>query len=213
MVCDSKIDVVASEQQVIADGDTLDMGKGCSGLAADLEETEIGSSPADVDDDDATGANFRKLQWIRRGMPFEPAVKCGLRFLQEANVVRKPRLAGGVQGEPLSHCVELCGNGKGDFLMEKRRFVASKSRIPGSAQVFEQECRCLDRRDPLFDGDFVRSPWEKRGTAVDRVMAEPRLGGVSHATGRFRSPLPSESSGNPFAAAGFPSEHLCSLAL
>ena len=39
-------------------------------------------------------------------MPFEPVVKCGLRFLQEANVVRKPRLAGGVQGESLSHRIE-----------------------------------------------------------------------------------------------------------
>ena len=39
-------------------------------------------------------------------MLFEPAVKRGLRFLQEADVVRKPCLAGGVKGEPLSHRVE-----------------------------------------------------------------------------------------------------------
>ena len=58
---ESKIDVVASEQQMIAHGDTLDVRKATPGFAEILEETEIGGPPADVDDDDVRGAGFRNF--------------------------------------------------------------------------------------------------------------------------------------------------------
>ena len=64
VVRDGQIDIVASEQQVVAHGDALDMAEGRPTLASDLEETEIGSPSADVDDERVTGAGFGKFQRI-----------------------------------------------------------------------------------------------------------------------------------------------------
>ena len=50
-----KVDVVAAQQDVLADGDTPDIGDRTKSTRPYLEETEIGGSAADIDDEDMRG--------------------------------------------------------------------------------------------------------------------------------------------------------------
>jgi hypothetical protein len=83
VVRERKVDIVASEKKMIADRNSLDVWEGRSGLAANLEQTEVGRAAADVDNDDVMCLAFRKLspKLARCVVVFQPAVKCGLRFL------------------------------------------------------------------------------------------------------------------------------------
>ena len=83
VVRERKVDIVASEKKVIADRNSFDVREGRSGLAANLEQTEVGRAPANVDNNDVMCLAFRKLspKFARCAVVFQSAVKCGLRFL------------------------------------------------------------------------------------------------------------------------------------
>ena len=57
---DRQIDVVASQEEVIAHGDSLDPRKRCFGAGGDLKESEIGGATSDVDDQNVLSARFRE---------------------------------------------------------------------------------------------------------------------------------------------------------
>jgi hypothetical protein len=83
VVREREVDIVASEKKMIADRNSFDVREGRSGLAANLEQTEVGRAPADVDNDDVMYLACRKLspKFARFAVVLQPAVKCGLRFL------------------------------------------------------------------------------------------------------------------------------------
>ena len=115
---DREIDIVASEKQMVADGDSLDVRNSCSGSGGDLKEREVGRATADVNNQDVTGVP------VRASLPdvplpvtvLQPPVKCGLWFLQKAHILGKTGLSRRVQREPLSHCVKGGRNGNRNFL-------------------------------------------------------------------------------------------------
>jgi hypothetical protein len=49
MMCEREIDIIASEQEMIADSNSSDARKRCA-LPANLEKTEIGRTATDIDD-------------------------------------------------------------------------------------------------------------------------------------------------------------------
>ena len=56
-----EVDIVASEKQVVADGDSLDVRNCRSGLGGDLKKCEIGCAAADVNNQDVMGAAVKAL--------------------------------------------------------------------------------------------------------------------------------------------------------
>jgi hypothetical protein len=141
VVRERKVDIVASEKKVIADRNSFDVREGRSGLAANLEQTEVGRAPTDVDNNDVMYLAFRKLspKFARFAVVLQPAVKCGLRFLQKTDALRKAGLARGFQGKPLCDGIEGGGNGDGNVLEIEWESLAGEPRIPSSAQVFKEQ--------------------------------------------------------------------------
>ena len=103
-----EVDIVASEKQVVADGDSLDVRNRRSGLGGDLKKCEIGCAAADVNNQDVMGAAVKALSpnVALCVAVFQPTVKCGLGFLQKADIFRKAGRARRVQGKPLSHGIK-----------------------------------------------------------------------------------------------------------
>src|ERR1700742_467988 len=149
MVCQGKINVVASEQQVVANGDPFDLRKGGPRIErdvskrrrSDFEKAEVGCAAPDVDDEYMMGAVFEQLsrKLFRSFVLFEPAIKCCLRFLQKTDRFRKAGLGCGVQSESLCGCIEGRRHRECYLLLIKTDSLASKPRIPGDAQVFKKE--------------------------------------------------------------------------
>ena len=195
-VGDGEIDIVAAEQEVIADGDAADGGKRRAGLAGDFEEGEVGCAAADVDDEDVA-AVFGELgpEGGGVGVGFEPAVEGGLGFFEEADVFGESGFGGGIEGEALGDGVERGGDGDGDFLGVEGGI--GESGVPCAAEVVEEEGGGADGGDFLVVRDFLGGPREEGGGAVDGVVAEPGFGGMGDAAGSFAGAFAGEAAAEP----------------
>ena len=198
-VGDGEIDIVAAEQEVIADGDAADGGKRGAGLAGDFEEAEVGCAAADVDDEDVA-AVFGELgpEGGGVGVGFEPAVEGGLGFFEEADVFGESGFGGGVEGEALGDGVERGGDGDGDFLGVEGGI--GETGVPCAAEVVEEEGGGADGGDFLVVRDFLGGPREEGGGAVHGVVAEPGFGGMGDAAGSLAGAFAGEAAAEPIAS-------------
>ena len=105
---DREINIVASEKQMVADRDSLDVRNRRSGLGGDLKKCEVSRAAADINNQDVMGALSERLlpSVALRVAVFQPTVKCGLRFLQKADILGIAGLTRRVQGKPLSHGIK-----------------------------------------------------------------------------------------------------------
>src|SRR5580704_7727050 len=90
-----KIDVVASQEEVIAHGDSLDPRKQRFGPGGYFKKSEIGCATSNVDDQNVV--NARRREFFRPGARsdpfFQPPIKCRLRLFQQTDTFWKTSLA------------------------------------------------------------------------------------------------------------------------
>src|ERR1700722_11397980 len=155
-----KIDIVPSQKEVIADGDSFDPRKRSFGAWSDLEKSEVGGAAADIDDQDLVDARGSQL-FRYRGLSdslFQPPIKCRLRFFQQTDVFGKAGIVCSVQSELLRRGVKRGRNRNRNFLIVERQSLTGKPCVPSGAQIFEQQGRSTNGRDSFLDRNFVRSP-------------------------------------------------------
>jgi hypothetical protein len=86
-----QVEVVAAEQQVIADGGAREP----VAARVDIDQREVGGATTDVEHEDALA---RRELALRRLATRDPRIERGLRFLQQRNILQ-PRLSCRLQGE------------------------------------------------------------------------------------------------------------------
>ncbi len=186
-----QIDVVAAEQDVIADRRPPDRRLAAI-TGAHFEQAEIRRSAADIDDEDGKGrgVRFRHLAPQVGGeiACFQPAIEGGLRFLKQAHGFRKAGVPRRRQRQSLRHCVERGRNRNDDLLRVEREIRARRGEavVPGVAQRVQDQRRGADRRNLLRFVDVLRSPRQKPRGAIGGMMAKPRLDGVGNPARHFR---------------------------
>ena len=113
--CEREIHVVATEQNVIADCDTLQ--RKVAGVLSDQDQTEIGRPPADVaHEEQIAHAKFLAPEVARTR---DPRIAGGLRLLEQSDA-RKTGLGRGAKRQLAGLFVERCRNGDEDLLSIKR---------------------------------------------------------------------------------------------
>ncbi len=194
-----EVDVVAAEQDVVADRDALDRGLAAL-LRRQLEQAEVRGAAADID--------HEHMMRIRLGapglpaVPLQPPVEGGLRLLQQAHAFGVAGLSGGGEREALRGGVERGGHGDGDVLRLKReiRTVLGEALVPSVAEVGEDLRRGRDGGDLVRRAERVRAPGQEGGHAVGGVMGEPGFGGLDDAARRLAAAALRQPANGPFAA-------------
>ena len=185
-VGEGQVDIVAAEQQVVADrhpaqGQTA----GGASVGGDLEQAEIGGAAADVAHQHAGAAAAGTLQQVEQAAgvapPPEPVVKGRLRLLDQPH----RRITGEgrrLQGELLRRLVEGGGDGDHHLLGVEHRLrpAGGHRRVPHPAQPGQVAGARLHRRQALARRHLLGLPGEDRRRAVDGGMREPGFGRVHH---------------------------------
>ena len=142
--CEREIHVVAAEQDVFADGDTLEPK--FATFLGDGDEREVGGAAADVDNEDQI-ADADLLAPVR--MALDPGVESGLRLFEQDDVLIAG-FFGSVQCQFAGHGVERGrdGNKDGLFLEADR---------PGARDSTRREC-ARDRRARPPTGEILPTP-------------------------------------------------------
>lgn len=163
-----EVEVIAAENEMITDGVAVE-----SDLAViarlHLDEREIGSTAADIADEDFVAGLEALIPIGAVGM--DPGVKSGLRFLEE-NDAGEMSAVGCSDGEFAGDFVEGSRDGDDDLLFGER--VGGVCMIPGGVDVSQETSADFHGRK-LFDvGSAV--PGENFAGAIDAGMAEPGFG-------------------------------------
>ena len=109
-VCDREIDIVAAQQDVVADCLALDVRGRAASLRAEFEEAEIRRSTTNVDHQDVVrsvavvGELARKIRC--KIVLLQPAVEGGLRLFKQTNGFRKTGLPARHKRQPLGSRIE-----------------------------------------------------------------------------------------------------------
>ena len=144
---------------MLADRDPLDLRGRARGGGPRLEQTEIGGSPADVDDEDMPRLRALRVQAFEQGLdraaPLEPAVECRLRLLQEPHAARIAGFLRGVERQALRGGVERGGDRDGDVLLVEREAGRGEAPVPGALEVAQGRAR---RRGPARSSRPARDP-------------------------------------------------------
>ncbi len=160
------VDVVAAEQDVVADRQAVE-GQ-ASAVAADADQAEVRGAAADVDDEDQAGLAQQVLPASL--VLVDPGVERRLRLFEQDRV-RQPGALGRGDAELARHLVERRRHRQDDLLLFQGR--AGEALLPRLADVLQVARRRLDRRQL---GDVVgRRPGQDRRLAVDAAVTEPRL--------------------------------------
>jgi len=134
---DCEIDIVATEQNVVAHRDPLDLRISAAVRHAHFEQAEIRSAAPHVNHQDVANAILPVRRRIVALSLFQPPVERRLRLLDETRVVRKARFLHGGEREPLRRRIKGGGNGDGDRLgIElEARALPRKPGVPRCAKV------------------------------------------------------------------------------
>ncbi len=132
------VDVVAAEQDVIADREPLERQP--LAVGTDPHQAEVRCAAADVDDQDEL-VRAQALLPVG-GVRADPGVERGLRFLEERDAGQAGLPRGGDR-ELARDLVERCRHGQHDILRGER--MVGESLVPGLAQVREVARRGRDR--------------------------------------------------------------------
>ena len=179
-----EIEIIAAEDQVIADGHAVELHLAAF-AAADADQREVGRAAADVADENL-------LAWLDKLIPtvpmgVDPGIERRLWFFDEHD----PRQTG--QGGRLDrqfprHFVKRGRQREHEILLGQR--MLGEAGVPSGADVGHVPRADLDRRQSLNVGRSV--PGEKLGRAVHARMTEPRLGRTDQPPRHHRSMIAGE---------------------
>ena len=163
-----QIEIVAAENQVLADSDAMELHFAViAGPHAD--EREVGRAAADVADEDFLARLDQPFPIV--AMPIDPRIERGLRLFDQHDA-RQTGEGRGLHRQFAGHFVERRRQRDDHILLGQRRL--GKLVVPRVANVLQIARAGFHRRD-LFDlGQTM--PREQLGCAIDARMAKPRLG-------------------------------------
>jgi hypothetical protein len=162
-----QIDVVAAEQQVIADRDAREPAVG-----VDADQREVGGAAADVEHQHAIAGRQRPRD---AAVGVDPRVERRLRLLEQHHRGQAGLLRG-QRRQLAGRLVERRRAGDDDVLLDEARARPERV-VPGVADMAEDRRLGRDRRQPR---PVLAAPRQDRGLAVDAGVAQPRLGRGDH---------------------------------
>ncbi len=127
-----EIDIVSTQQDVLAHGDAVQLQ--IAGLLGNSDQGEVGGATADVDHQNEI-AYLNALAPI--GMALNPGIESCLGFLQQQQILVAGQLRG-IKGQFARDRVERSWDGNKDLLMDERR--VRHLRIPGSLLAPARSC-------------------------------------------------------------------------
>ncbi len=173
VVGESQIQVVATEEQVVADGDSFEVGEGgIFGGGGNLEEAQVGRAAPDIHDEDE-GVWFGFAFDCEERFPvfFHPGVERGLGFFEEDDRFLDSSQGGSIESKLLGGRVKRGRDGDGNLLVaEGGRGVCG---IPSGSQRAEEDGEGFYGTDPRVWRNFVRAKREELRAAVGGVVDEP----------------------------------------
>ena len=174
-----EVEVVAAEQQVLADGGAGEVDQ--VALARDADEAEIAGAAADVADqhDLAVEELFARLGEVVG----DPGIEGGGGLFEEGEAL-DAGIARGHDGEFAGFFVEGCGDGEDDVLFGQGRALDA---VPLLAEFGDEAGGDFDGREHA--AGLLGIPREDFGGAVDIGIGEPGFGGVDQAGGDQRALL------------------------
>ena len=131
------VDVVAPEEEVLADRDPLEPELPAARARAD--QREVRRPTAHVDDQDERHGRETRAPVALMGL--EPGVEGRLRLLEEGDSGKPGRVRGG-EGQLARDLVERRGHREDDLLRRER---LGKARVPGFPEMGQDACRGLHR--------------------------------------------------------------------
>ena len=145
-----QVNVVATQQNVLADGNPSDIRDRTGRTRPQFEQTEIRSAAADIDDQDVPRLGImcvqpfpprvgRAPQRVGRAGLLQPAIECRLWLLEQPHAAGKTGFLRGIQGQPLRGRIERRGDRNGDVLLRERAAGTGETVVPGAAQIAEDQ--------------------------------------------------------------------------
>ena len=168
VVRQGQIEIIAAEDQVIADGHAVELHLAAF-AAADADQREVGRAAADVADENLLTRFDKLVPSVSMGI--DPGIERGLRFFDQHDS-RQAGQGGRLDRQLPCHFIERGRQREHEILLGQR--MLREAGVPSGADVGQVARADLDRRQPLDVGRSV--PREKRGRAVDARVTEPRLG-------------------------------------
>ena len=180
-----KIEIVAAEQKVLADGGSLKLQLAIDQASA--HQAEVGRAAADVADQNQIAIaevftvliprQIRVRGWaiyVRAPIRRDPRIKRGQRFFEQSELVESGA-AGGFDRQLARFLIERSWHGEDDFLMLKTRFcIGPNCAVPGVAQMHEVARRSLNRGNHRLRRFSLRR--QDLGAAIHARIGKPRLG-------------------------------------
>ena len=141
-VGEREVHVVASEQDVVANGDALE--RECTIAIADFDEREVGRASADVDDED--DVSHRHIVAPGVATLSDPVVQRSLRLFEQDRRFFEASEFGRFDRQLASDRIERSRHGEDDLLFFER--VVGVRQVPGGSQVRQVARGGLQRRHP-----------------------------------------------------------------
>ena len=188
VMCQREVHVVAAEQQVVADGETLQTQFSVN--LVDRHQRQVGRAATDINHQQHVAGGQHVSPII--GMRGQPAVNGCLRFFQQHEVVGQTRFDRRLASQLPGRRVKRSGNGQHHLLIAQRRIGVS--RMPSGGQVRQESLRAIESR---YLGHFRRRlPRQHRLGTADTSVTEPTLGRHDNALRILRRLLPRIVAGN-----------------
>ncbi len=168
IVRQGKIEIIAAEDQVLADGHAVELHLAAL-TAADADQRKVGRAAADIANENFLTRLDKPVPAVSMGV--DPGIERGLRLLDEHHS-RQAGQGGRLDRQLPRHFIKRGRQGEHEILLGQR--MLWEAGVPGGANMGHIPRADLDRRQPLDVGRSV--PRKEFGRAVNARMTEPRLG-------------------------------------
>src|SRR5690242_14262395 len=142
-----EVDIVAAQQDMFTDSDPRDVGNATRSASTQLEQAEVRSAAADIDDQDVARPGIVQFlpQRSSQAVLFEPAIERCLWLFEQPHRTWEPSFLCRGQCQPLRCGVERGGNRDGDFLIVESVAITGESTVPGTPKIVQDESGSLNR--------------------------------------------------------------------
>ena len=178
-MANAEVEIVAAEDQVIADGDAVELDFPPF-AASDANQGEIGRAAADVANQNLLAGLDQPVPVV--GVGVNPGVEGGLRLFDQHDA-RQARQRRRTHRQLAGDLIERGRQGQHEILLGQR--MTRKSGVPGVAHVGEIPRTDLDRRKPIDVGRPL--PRQQRRRPIHARVTQPRLRRVDQPARRERA--------------------------
>ena len=193
-----EIEIVATEQNMVAHRDALKSRKRRVRLGLDGKEAQIRRSSADIHHQHMGFLISHCEGFERCVIIFQPSVEGSLRLFEEDAGTRKTCFPRGFESELLCSGVEGSRHRDGDILRSQRSIRVCL--VPSRGKSLEEIRQGINRADQVRRRKVAGAQREKFGTAVRCMMHKPRFCGMDNTPRDLSCTGTGEASDDPMLA-------------